>query len=97
VGLQQLPPRPIFSNMKQRKRDSWDLKATREISGLSQFAAAQKSGIPRMRLSLAECGQIQLTSDEESALRQVLRRAIEQRTTLLQNVLSTIAPQEVLA
>lgn len=70
-----------------------NLKATREMAGISQFAAAHESGISRMRLSLAECGQIQLTSDEETALRKVLRRAIEQRTALLQNALSTITPQ----
>lgn len=74
-----------------------NLKATRETAGISQFAAAQESGIPRMRLSLAECGQIQLTSDEEAALRKVLRRAIEQRTALLQNALSTMTPAEVSA
>ena len=59
---------------------------------MSQFTAARKSGIPRMRLSLAECGQLDLSLDEEAALREVLREAIEQRTTVLRNVLSAIAP-----
>ena len=69
-----------------------DLRTAREMSGLSQFTAAHKSGIPRMRLSLAECGQIDLRPEEQSALREVLREAIEQRTTVLRNVLSAIAP-----
>jgi transcriptional regulator with XRE-family HTH domain len=79
------------------KETALDLRKAREISGLSQFAAAQKSGIPRMRLSLAECGQIHLKSDEELALRHVLRRAIEQRAAYLQDVLSTITRQEIQA
>jgi transcriptional regulator with XRE-family HTH domain len=69
-----------------------DLKTAREMSGLSQFTAARKAGIPRMRLSLAECGQINLSPDEEIALRAVLRRAIEQRAAVLQNALSEIEP-----
>jgi transcriptional regulator with XRE-family HTH domain len=44
----------------------------RKKSGMSQFLCAQKSGISRMRLSLAETGQIALSPEEEAVVRQVL-------------------------
>jgi transcriptional regulator with XRE-family HTH domain len=48
----------------------------RKKSGMSQFLCAQRSGISRMRLSLAETGQIALNADEEAALRQVVTEYI---------------------
>lgn len=48
----------------------------RKKSGMSQFLCAQRSGIPRMRLSLAETGQIALSPKEEAALRQALTEYI---------------------
>jgi len=44
----------------------------RKKSGMSQFLCAQSSGISRMRLSLAETGQVALTDAEESAVRRAL-------------------------
>jgi DNA-binding XRE family transcriptional regulator len=57
--------------------DHWRLRMTnlqerRKRSGMSQFLLAQESGIPRMRISLAETGQINLTEEEESAVRAAL-------------------------
>jgi len=49
-----------------------NLLERRKKSGMSQFLCAQRSGISRMRLSLAETGQIRLSPEEEAALRQVL-------------------------
>jgi len=48
----------------------------RKRSGMSQFLCAQRSGISRMRLSLAETGQIELSEQEEEALRKVLNEYI---------------------
>ena len=48
----------------------------RKRSGMSQFLCAQRSGISRMRLSLAETGQIALSSEEEKALSQTLTNYI---------------------
>src|SRR5258705_1201834 len=48
----------------------------RKRSGMSQFLCAQRSGISRMRLSLAETGQIALSSEEETALSQALTKYI---------------------
>lgn len=69
---------------------SLELKQSREIAGLSQFEAAQKSRIPRMRLSLAECGQVALTKQEVEVLRRVIRRALEERTAILRNTLDSL-------
>jgi hypothetical protein len=48
----------------------------RKKSGMSQFLCAQRSGIPRMRLSLAETGQIELSEQEEAAVGQALNEYI---------------------
>ena len=45
---------------------------TRKKSGMSQFLCARSSRISRMRMSLAETGQIILTDAEESAVRRAL-------------------------
>ena len=44
----------------------------RKKSGMSQFLCAQASGVSRMRLSLAETGQVKLTPAEETAVHQAL-------------------------
>ena len=49
-----------------------NLQQRRKKSGMSQFSLAQSSGISRMRLSLAETGQVTLTDDEEAAIRRAL-------------------------
>jgi hypothetical protein len=60
----------------------------RGLSGLSQFTLARKSGVPRVRLSLAETGQLELSVKEEERIRTVLLRAIEARALQLQTVLA---------
>lgn len=60
-----------------------NLRKTRQVAGMSQFRAAKESGIPRMRLSLAETGQLQLQPAEKAALRSVLRRALAVRRQAL--------------
>ena len=67
-----------------------DLRGAREVAGLSQFAVAKRSGIPRMRLSLAECGEIQLRLAEIESVREVLRNEMERRAAQLRNELSTM-------
>ena len=51
----------------------------RKKCGMSQFLCAQRSGISRMRLSLAETGQIALSPAEEAALRRVLTEYISDK------------------
>jgi hypothetical protein len=53
-----------------------ELSELRKRSGMSQFLCAQLAGISRMRLSLAETGQVHLNQVEESAVRRVIREFI---------------------
>ena len=64
-----------------------DLRTMRQIAGMSQFFAANKSGVSRMRLSLAETDQLKLQPEEEFAIRQVLRQAIDARRRQLEDAL----------
>ena len=65
-----------------------DLKQLRETSGLSQFAAANRAGLDRTRLSLAENGHIKLNENEERAIRGVLVEAMQRRARHLEDVLA---------
>lgn len=65
-----------------------DLKELRRMADLTQFQLAQRCGVSRMRLSLAECGQLQLNAIEDSAVRKTLLRVIEHRAAQLREVLS---------
>lgn len=56
-----------------------EIRAIRKSVGMSQFSLARLSGVPRMRLSLFETNQLELTESEEKALRAVLGQAIERR------------------
>ena len=55
------------------------LQEHRKKTGMSQFLLAQSSGVPRMRLSLAETGQICLTKEEEAAVRRALEDFISRK------------------
>jgi len=64
------------------------LRRLRERAGLTQFVVAQKSGVTRMRLSLAESGQLRLTAEEEAAVREAIREGIEKHAARLRRLLS---------
>jgi len=51
----------------------------RKKSRMSQFLLAQSTPISRMRLSLAETGQIILTEDEEAAVNRALNAYIARK------------------
>jgi transcriptional regulator with XRE-family HTH domain len=74
-----------------------DLRALREASGLSQFAAANRAGLDRTRLSLAENGHVRLGEEEESAVRGVLVEAIQRRARQLGSVLADTKVKALLA
>jgi transcriptional regulator with XRE-family HTH domain len=65
-----------------------DLKSMRELAGMTQFSISRRSGVSRMRLSLAECGEVELDAEEEAAVRRILLAAIEARALQLQMVLA---------
>jgi len=64
------------------------LRRLRERARLTQFVVAQKSGVTRMRLSLAESGQLRLRPEEEAAVREAIREGIEQQAARLRQLLS---------
>ena len=64
------------------------LRRLRERASLTQFFVARKSGVTRMRLSLAESGQLRLTRGEETAVRDAIRQGIQEQTARLQHLLS---------
>jgi transcriptional regulator with XRE-family HTH domain len=65
-----------------------DLRLLRELADWTQTKVARASGINRAKLSLVECGEIELDADEEAAVRRVLLRAVQQRSAQIQAVLS---------
>ncbi len=63
------------------------LRRLREKAGITQFTVARKSGVTRMRLSLAESGQVRLTAEEEAAVREAIRQGIEEHAARLRHLL----------
>jgi transcriptional regulator with XRE-family HTH domain len=64
------------------------LRRLREKAGLTQYVVARKSGVTRMRLSLAESGQLRLSPAEEAAVREAIRQGIEEQAVRLQHLLA---------
>lgn len=65
-----------------------DLRQLRRMADLTQWQLAQRCGVSRMRLSLAECGQVELRKEEELVIRGVLLEVIESRAEQLRTALS---------
>ena len=79
VQQSQLTEENVMSTSNKRER----LKQLREASGMSQHRVAQKSGVRRNRVSLFECGYIDLADEEYGLIEHVLRDAlIEKRGQL---------------
>jgi transcriptional regulator with XRE-family HTH domain len=64
------------------------IRELRTMANLTQFEVAKKSGLDRTRLSLAECGHVTLSHEEEVAVRKALLDHIESRAAQLRDVLS---------
>jgi transcriptional regulator with XRE-family HTH domain len=69
-----------------------DLRSLRELADWTQTRVARVSGINRAKLSLVECGEIELSAGEEAAVRRVLTQAIQQRSAQLRAVLEEAMP-----
>ena len=65
-----------------------NIRELRRMAGLTQWQLAQRCGVSRMRVSLAECGQVELRQDEESAVRALLLEAIKTCASKIRSVLS---------
>ncbi len=72
-----------------------ELKEARELAGLTQIQLSNQSGVSRMKLSLAECDQVELTSEEGAAVRRVLEASIRERAARMKTILSGTASQPV--
>jgi transcriptional regulator with XRE-family HTH domain len=72
-----------------------NLVERRKRSGMSQFLCAQRSGISRMRLSLAETGQVVLTAAEQSAIDRALKEYIVCRAQEIKRLLKEQEPEHV--
>ena len=69
-----------------------ELRRWRELAGWTQIHLAKKSDVDRTRLSMAECGHVTLTVQEQEIIRRILLRAIEDRQTKLRAVLEKPEP-----
>lgn len=69
-----------------------DLRQLRNLTRLSQVELARKSGINRVRLSLAENGELLLRSAEQEILLDILRQEVARFSRELQDVTSGIRP-----
>jgi transcriptional regulator with XRE-family HTH domain len=54
-----------------------DLKAIRKAAGLSQIEVSRRASVSRFRISLAETGALELTPQEQVAIRSAVRPEIE--------------------
>lgn len=68
------------------------LRTMRQASGLSQIALARRAHVSRMRLQLAEAGEITLRPSEVEAVKQTLREALKDRADALHSALVNSGP-----
>jgi len=65
-----------------------DIRQLRRTGRLTQFEVSQRTGIDRTRLSFAECGYLQLTGDEEQAIKRAITDEMRHRASEIECVLS---------
>lgn len=58
-----------------------DFRSYRRIGKITQRDVSKLSGVPVWKLSLAECGQADLSPAEEAAVREALRKNLENLAT----------------
>jgi predicted transcriptional regulator len=63
------------------------LRIRRELAALSQVALARGAGVSRMRLQLAEAGEIALRPEEVETVNRVLHNTIRRRASTLRKAL----------
>jgi transcriptional regulator with XRE-family HTH domain len=64
----------------------YEIRRLREAAGASQIRIAKLAGIPRMRLSLAETGDVDLNIKEAAAVRRAIAKFATTSATQLQKV-----------
>lgn len=68
-------------------------KEMRRLTGCTQVALANKTGISRVRLSLAETGQLRLKPEEKHKVLRILQREMERSSNALQKVRQALGSQ----
>jgi hypothetical protein len=58
-----------------------ELRSYRRIGKVTQRDVSKLSGVPVWKLSLAECGQIELSQQERAAVMEALRKNLENLAT----------------
>lgn len=81
--------------LRVRQKTMNDLRTLRELANLSQGEASGQSGVPMVRLSLAERRRIVLRAQEEFLLRRVLLAAIQKRVGTMKKILAGEWSEEV--
>ena len=64
------------------------LKELRKMADLTQFELARRCGVSRMKLSLVECGPVDLYPEESAGVHKALLEAIRNRDDQLHGVLA---------
>ncbi len=62
------------------------LRKLRQMVGLSQFNVARRSGVARTRISLFENGDVELTTRELGAVREVLEEAASELRVAIESL-----------
>lgn len=73
------------------------LKQKRLMCDLSQYELSIAAGIPRNRISLAECGYLTLRSEEQSAIHDAMLRISARKADQLNGVFSREEATEAVA
>jgi transcriptional regulator with XRE-family HTH domain len=73
------------------------LKKLRDLSGLTQTQLSNASGIGSARLSLAESGQVKLSTTEVDMVRSVLIREMEKRADRIKDELERSGQRSAMA
>ena len=63
-----------------------EIRRLREAAGASQIRIAKLAGLPRMRLSLAETGDVDLNIKEVAAVRRAIAKFATTSATELQKI-----------
>ncbi len=72
-----------------------NLKAIRRMAAFTQYRLAVRSGVSRTRLSLAESGDVELTSQEEQKLKKVLLKELQRQAQAINEALTQKQQEEV--
>lgn len=65
-----------------------DLKAIRRMAGFTQYRLATRSGVSRTKLSLAECGDVELTSEEQRRIKEILFQELHRQAATINQALA---------